>query len=74
MQASIDFDGKVNAITLAYTAILGLRVHFTDIGAEKIDESILFIYGMVLAKFQFKNTQKKQEFSKKSICWQWKWY
>ena len=33
IQALLDFGGKVNAMTLAYTAILGLRVYFNDVKA-----------------------------------------
>lgn len=34
----------------AHVAVFGLRVYLTDVGAQKIDEFILLIYAMVLAK------------------------
>ena len=39
-------------MTLAYASGLGLRVYRIDVGAQKIDGSILEIFGMVLASFQ----------------------
>lgn len=51
VQALIDFDNKINIMTAAYAAKLGLRVHLTDIGAQKIDGFILEMFEMVLASF-----------------------
>ena len=39
-------------MTLAYTLKLGLKVYHTNVGAQKIDGSILKIFGMVLVNFQ----------------------
>ena len=52
IKALIDSNSKVNTITLAYIAKLGLKVQKTDIEAQKIDGSILDIFGMVLTDFQ----------------------
>ena len=39
-------------MTPAYAAHLGLKVRMTDIGAQKIDGSLLATYDMVIAAFQ----------------------
>ena len=51
VQALIDLGSEVNAMTLAYALRLGLRVHHTNVGAQKIDDSTLQTFGMVLANF-----------------------
>ena len=51
----MDLGSKVNAITPAYIAKLGLKVQKTDIGAQKIDGSTLDIFEMVLANFQIED-------------------
>ena len=43
---------EVNAMTPDYVAHLGFKLRVTDIGAQKIDESSLATYGMVIAAFQ----------------------
>ena len=43
---------KVNAMTPAYAAHLGLKVRVTNIGAQKIDGFSLATYSMVIAAFQ----------------------
>ena len=43
---------KMNAITLAYTAQLGIKVRKTNIGAQKINKSLLKTYSIVIAAFQ----------------------
>ena len=50
-QALLDSGSEVNAMNPAYASRLGLRVHRTDIGAQKIDGSTLETFGMVLASF-----------------------
>ena len=52
VQALLNSGSEVNAMNLAYALRLGLRVHRTDIGAQKIDRSTLETFGMVLASFQ----------------------
>ncbi len=51
VQALIDFDSKVNAITPAYATKLGLTARKTSVRAQKINSSPLDIYGIVLARF-----------------------
>ena len=50
--ALIDLDSEVNAMTPAYAKQLGLQIQRTDVGAQKIDGSLLRIFGMVIAGFQ----------------------
>ena len=52
VRALVDLGSKVNAMTPAYAAKLGLQVRKADIGAQKIDGSTLETFGMVLADFQ----------------------
>lgn len=47
----IDSGSKINAMTLAYIAIFGLCVYFTNVRAQKIDRSTLLTYSIVLAIF-----------------------
>ena len=51
-QALLDSGSKVNAMTLRYALKLGLKVRSIDVGAQKIDNSILETFEMVLANFQ----------------------
>ena len=41
VQALIDLGSEVNAMILAYSSRLSLRVHYTDVKVQKIDGSIL---------------------------------
>ena len=49
--ALLNSKSKVNAMTLAYAAHLGLKMRVTDDGVQKIDRFSLAIYGMVIAIF-----------------------
>ena len=51
IQALIDLGSKVNAMTPAYTKQLGFQVQKTDVEAQKIDESLLRTFEMVIAGF-----------------------
>lgn len=51
VQALLDSSSKVNAITPAYTAVLGLHIYPTNVGAQKIDRSMLSTYNIVFANF-----------------------
>ena len=53
--ALLNFESEVNAITPTYAAELGLKVQKTDVGAQKIDRSLLKTYNMVIAAFQVFN-------------------
>ena len=54
-------------MTLDYALKLGLKVHFTNVGMEKIDNSILKMFGMVLANFQIKEKLEKPWFFQKTF-------
>ena len=58
----IDSDSEVNAITPAYISKLGLNVHHTNVGAQKIDGSTHKTFGMVLASFQVENKLGRPRF------------
>lgn len=51
IQALIDLGSKINAITPIYTSRLDLKTRHIDVGAKKIDSSILETFGMVLVSF-----------------------
>ena len=51
IQALIDSNSKVNAMTPAYAKQLGLQIWRTDVGAQKIDVSLLKTFGMVIIGF-----------------------
>ena len=55
VQALIDSGSEINTMMLAYALKLGLKVHTTDVEAQKIDDSILETFGIVLASFQGEN-------------------
>lgn len=47
----INFTREINAMTLAYTKELGLQTQQTMIGAQKIDDSSLKTFKIVIASF-----------------------
>ena len=58
----IDSDSEVNAMTPGYASKLGLKVRPTDGGAQKIDDSTLETFGMVLASFQVEDKLGRAQF------------
>lgn len=62
IQALINSRSKVNVMTLAYISKLGLKVWSTNMRAQKINNSTLKIFGMVLANFQINNKLRKSRF------------
>ena len=52
VRALLDLGSEVNAMTPTFALKLGLKVCFTDVGAQKIDRSTFQTFGMVLASFQ----------------------
>lgn len=63
----IDFRNKVNGITPAYLLKLGFWVQKTNIGASKIDESILATFEIVIIGLQFQNNLESAKFFQKTI-------
>lgn len=51
LQALINFGSKIHTMTLAYTSKPGFKVRQTNVRAEKINNSILEIFGIVLLSF-----------------------
>lgn len=47
----MNFNSKVNAMTLAYVAKLGLITQKTSIKAQKINDLLLEIYNIASARF-----------------------
>ena len=62
VQALIDSDIEVNAITPAYALKLGLRVYHNVVGAQKIDGSTFQTFGMVLTNFQVEDKLGRARF------------
>ena len=67
IQALIGLDNKVNAMTLPYTKQLGYQVQKTDIGAQKIESSLLRTFWMIIASFQIKDKLGKALFFQESF-------
>lgn len=50
--ALLNSGNEINAITLAYTVNLGLKVRVTNINIQKIHKFLLATFGIVIAAFQ----------------------
>lgn len=62
LQALLNFGSKVNTMTSVYISKLSFKVCYTNVRTQKIDSSILEIFGIVLASFYIKNKPKKTWF------------
>lgn len=60
----IDFENKVNAMTPAFVTKLGFTTRLTDVGAQKIDGSLLKTYRIVTASFSIWDKLAKLQFFK----------
>ena len=60
--ALIDSNNEVYAMTPAYAKKLGLRTWKTDVRAQKIDESSLDTFVIVIADFQILDKQNRIRF------------
>ena len=67
VRALIDSGSVVTMMAPAYAKKLGLQVKKTDVGAQKIDGSILETYGMVIARFQVQDKFGKARFFQKTF-------
>ena len=56
VRALINSGSEVNTMIPAYVLKLSLKVHSTNVGAQKIDDYILEIFGIVLTSFQMEDT------------------
>ena len=62
IQALINSDSEVNVMTLAYAANFGLKVYSINVGAQKIDDSSLKTFGIVIAAFQVEDKLDRARF------------
>ena len=60
-------ESKVNVMTPAYAAYLGLKVRVTDVGPQKIDGSSLATHGIVIAIFQIVDKLCRSRFFPKTF-------
>lgn len=50
-RALIDLGSKINAMTPVYAFKLALKMYYTNVGAQKIDDSSFKIFEIVLISF-----------------------
>ena len=62
VQALINSGSEVNAIPLTFAKQLGLHIRPIDVGAQKIDGTMLDSYGMVVAAFSVENKANQIRF------------
>lgn len=62
IQALLDSSNEVNSIIAAFVAILSLKVWPTNIKIQKINNSILEIFEMILVSFEVENKLRKARF------------
>ena len=60
--ALLDSKSELNAMTPAYTVHLGLKVRMTNVGVQKIDGSLLAIYGIVIVAVQVVDKLSRSRF------------
>ena len=58
---------KVNAINPDFTQKLGLKIWKINIGAQKIDGSVLEIFGMIITDFQVEDKANRPRFFQKTL-------
>lgn len=63
----IDSSSKINGIIPVYATKLGFITQKTNVGASKIDDSLLETYNIVLPKFSLQNSLRKIRFFKKTF-------
>ena len=65
--ALLDLGSEVNAMHPAFAKRLGLVVRTTNVGAQKIDSTILETYGMVVAAFSVIDQADRVRFFEKTF-------
>ena len=65
--ALFDSESKINAMTPAWAAQLGLKVQKTNVSAQKIEESSLKIYNIIIIVFQVLNKLCRFRFFQKTF-------
>ena len=67
IQALINSGNEVNTITSEYASKLGLKICFIDVKAQKIDNSTLKTFEIVLTSFQVEDKLRKSWFFQKAF-------
>ena len=62
MQALINSNNEINAITLDYTLKLSLKDCFINVNDKKIDDSIFETFEIVITSFQVKNKLSQAQY------------
>ena len=62
VKALLDSSSKVNAMSLAFARKLGLHIRKTNIKAQKMDNSALEIFGMVIADLEVEDKAGRSRF------------
>ena len=62
VQALIDSESEVNAMTPTYASRLSFWVYCTDIRAQKLDGSLFETFGMILASFLVEDKLERTRF------------
>ncbi len=66
-KALLDSRSKVNIMSQAFAQQLGLMIHKTNVGAQKIDDTTLKTYGMVVFTFSVLDKDGRERFFKESF-------
>ncbi len=66
-EALLDSESKVNAMSQAFAQQLGLKICKTNVGAQKIDGTILETYGMVVSTFSMSDKDGRERFFEESF-------
>ena len=67
MLALLHLGSKVNAVHLAFTKELNLSIRSTDVVVQKIDNTMLDTYEMVVAAFLVENKANQVRFFKETF-------
>ncbi len=66
-QALLDSGSKVNIMSQAFEQQLGLKIRKTNVGAQKINGTILETYGMVVSTFSVSDKDRRERFFEESF-------
>lgn len=58
----MDSGKKINTMIVVYVLKLGFKAHYINVGAQKLDNSTLETFSMVLINFQIKDKLKRARF------------
>ncbi len=66
-EALLDSGSEVNAMSQAFAQQLGLKIRKTNIGAQKIDSTILETYEMIVSTFSVSDKDDRERFFQESF-------